>query len=186
MSLVGAFSENHDNPRFPSKSDNMILAKNVITFTVLTGGIPIIYQGQEQHYRGSGDGNDPYNREALWGSKYDQSHELYRHIARLNKIRRTAIAENATFVSARPEVLVTDPHTIVIKRADLLVILSNRGSRGSNVSTSVRSQYDPGSLAIEMFTCKKQTVGAGGVIDVLIEDSLPTVFYPSAKANVVC
>jgi len=186
MSLVGAFSENHDNPRFPSRSDNMILAKNVIAFTILAGGIPIVYQGQEQHYRGLGDGNDPYNREPLWDSGYDQSHELYRHIAHLNDIRRTAIIKDASFLSARPEVVFTDSHTIAIKRANLFVILSNRGSRNGNMSTSIRSQYDPGSLTIEMFTCKEQTVGVGGAIDVPIEDSLPKVFYPRAGANFTC
>jgi alpha-amylase len=186
MSLVGAFSENHDNPRFPSRSDNMILVKNVIAFTILAGGIPIVYQGQEQHYRGSGDGNDPYNREALWDSGYNQSHELYRHIAHLNDIRRTAIMKDASFLSARPEVVFTDSHTIAIKRANLLVILSNRGSHGGNISTPIRSQYDRGSFAIEMFTCKEQTVGARGIINALIEDGLPKAFYPSARANLTC
>lgn len=186
VSLIGAFSENHDNPRFPSRSDDMILAKNVIAFTILAGGIPIVYQGQEQHFRGSGDGNDPYNREALWDSGYNQSHELYGHISHLNNIRRTAIIEDASFLSARPEVVFTDSHTIAIKRANLFVILSNMGSRYGNTSTSIRSQYDPGSLAIEMFTCKEQTVGVGGAIDVAIEDGLPKVFYPSARANFTC
>jgi alpha-amylase len=186
VSLVGAFSENHDNPRFPRKSDNVILAKNIIAFTILAGGIPIIYQGQEQHYRGSGDGNDPYNRESLWGSGYDQSHELYKHIAHLNKIRRTAITKDASFLSARAEVVFTDSHRIAIKRANLLVILANGGSGGGNMSTSVRSQYGPGSLAIEMSTCKKQTVGARGIINVSIEDGLPKIFYPSGGTNLVC
>lgn len=185
-SLLGAFSENHDNPRFPRKSNNVILAKNIIAFTILAGGIPIIYQGQEQHYRGSGDGNDPYNREALWGSGYDQSHELYRHIAHLNKIRRTAITKDASFLSALPKVVFTDSHTIAIKRANLLVILSNSGSGGGNMSTYIKSQYDPGSLATEMSTCKKQTVGARGSINVLTEDGLPKIFYPSGGMNLVC
>jgi alpha-amylase len=61
--LLGTFSENHDNPRFANYNPDISLAKNVIAFTILADGIPIIYYGQEQHYAG---GNDTDNREALW------------------------------------------------------------------------------------------------------------------------
>ncbi|KAI9767536.1 MAG: Alpha-amylase A type-3 [Geoglossum simile] len=62
-SLLGTFSENHDLPRFAHYTSDMALAKNVIAFTILADGIPIIYQGQEHHFDGS---SDPANREALW------------------------------------------------------------------------------------------------------------------------
>jgi hypothetical protein len=39
--LLGAFMENHDNPRFPSLTSDLSLAKNAIAFTILSDGIPI-------------------------------------------------------------------------------------------------------------------------------------------------
>ena len=61
--LMGTFLENHDNPRFPAGTQDMSLVKNALAFTTLGDGIPVIYQGQEQHFSG---GDDPGCREALW------------------------------------------------------------------------------------------------------------------------
>ena len=61
--LIGTFLENHDQPRFPYGTQDMSLAKNAIAFTIMGDGIPIVYQGQEQHFSG---GADPGSREALW------------------------------------------------------------------------------------------------------------------------
>lgn len=65
--LLGTFFENHDNPRFPSATKDLSLVKNAMAFTIMSDGIPIVYQGQEQHYEG---GDDPGCREALWLSGY--------------------------------------------------------------------------------------------------------------------
>jgi alpha-amylase len=86
--LLGSFSENHDNPRFASYTQDLALAKNVLTYTILADGIPIIYAGQEQHYDGAAD---PANREATWLSGYDTTSELYTWVAKMNKIRSFAI-----------------------------------------------------------------------------------------------
>jgi alpha-amylase len=39
--LLGSFSENHDQPRIPSVTSDMSLDKNAIAFTILADGIPI-------------------------------------------------------------------------------------------------------------------------------------------------
>lgn len=87
VTALTSFSENHDLPRFASKTDDLALAKNVLTFTILFDGVPMIYQGQEQHLDGAGS---PENREALWLSGYDTSAPLYKLITKLNKIRKHA------------------------------------------------------------------------------------------------
>lgn len=48
-----------------------------------TQGIPIIYYGTEQGYKG---GNDPQNRESLWPN-YDTSHLLYEYIRTIVNFR---------------------------------------------------------------------------------------------------
>ncbi|KAH0140840.1 alpha-amylase, partial [Aureobasidium melanogenum] len=88
VTLLGSFLENHDNPRFPSLTSDMSLAKNAIGFAMLADGIPIVYQGQEQHFDG---GSTPQQREQLWKSGYDTSAELYKYITKLNAIRKLAI-----------------------------------------------------------------------------------------------
>jgi alpha-amylase len=64
--LIGTFLENHDNPRFAHGTQDMSLVKNAMAFVALGDGIPVVYQGQEQHYQG---GDDPGCREALWLSE---------------------------------------------------------------------------------------------------------------------
>ena len=44
--LLGSFSENADNPRFASLTEDMALAKNVLTFTFLTDGTSCIFPEQ--------------------------------------------------------------------------------------------------------------------------------------------
>lgn len=62
----------------------------------MADGIPIIYAGQEQHYNG---GSDPYNREAVWLSKYDTDSPLYKLIAKGNAIRSRAIYQDDGYLS---------------------------------------------------------------------------------------
>ncbi|KZP19633.1 glycoside hydrolase family 13 protein [Athelia psychrophila] len=90
--LLAPFSENHDQPRFPSLNPDMSLAENVIAFTLLFDGIPIIYSGQEQHLDG---GVSPLDREAIWLTGYDTSATLYGVIAQLNAIRKFAISQDS-------------------------------------------------------------------------------------------
>ena len=61
--VLGTFFENHDNPRFPFETKDISLVKNALAFSIMSDGIPIIYQGQEQHLEG---GDDPGCREAVW------------------------------------------------------------------------------------------------------------------------
>lgn len=185
-SLLGSFSENHDNPRFPSKNDDMALARNVITFTMLTDGIPIIYQGQEQHYRSVGGEGNPYNREALWLSGYDRNHELYKLISLLNKVRKHAMHEDSMFLTTRAEVVHKSFQTIAIEKGELLIVLSNGGSRNANYTRSVRSRLTTGSLVTEVLTCETQMVKRNGSLDVTLEAGQPKVYYPHRAAGGLC
>ena len=185
-SLLGSFSENHDNPRFPSKNDDMALARNVITFTMLTDGIPIIYQGQEQHYCSVGGEGNPYNREALWLSGYDRKHELYKLITLLNKVRKHVMHEDSMFLTARAEVVHKSVQTIAIEKGKLLIVLTNGGSRSANYTRSVRSRFTTGSLVTDILTCETQMVKRNGLIDVTLEAGQPKVYYPSGRAGGLC
>lgn len=180
-SLLGTFSENHDNPRFAASKDDIALAKNLITFTMLSGGIPIIYQGQEQFFRDEGGSGVPYNRAALWTSEYNSSHELYILIARLNHVRRALSIDDTTFSSIASEVVMVDDHTIAFKRAGLFFVLSNKGSSSATYVASVRNHYGFGATLTDLLTCEEQSVRNGSEIDVTITRGSPRVFYPNAS-----
>lgn len=99
--VLGSFSENHDQPRFASVTQDYSLAKNIIAYTILADGIPIIYEGQEQHYNALGGSSVPYNREAIWYSDYNTEATLYQFIKTLNTIRTYAInAASGEFASS--------------------------------------------------------------------------------------
>ena len=76
--------------------DDIAQAQNLLAFTVLQDGIPVVYYGQEQHFSG---GNDPDNREALWTSGYDTTSPLYTLIATSNKLRSHAISNDQEYVT---------------------------------------------------------------------------------------
>jgi alpha-amylase len=185
-SLLGSFSENHDNPRFPAKNNDIVLAKNVITFTMLMDGIPIIYQGQEQHYRGVGGEGDPYNREALWLSGYDQHHELYQLITLLNKVRKSAMSTDPAFLATQAEVVHDSAQTIAIQKGELLIVLTNAGSSSADHTRYVSSRFTAGSLLTDVLTCEKQTVKHNGTLDVTLEAGRPKVYSLNKRAGGTC
>jgi len=63
VNLLGTFIDNHDQPRFMHRNPDYKSYENAIAYTLMSQGIPIIYYGTEQGYRG---GPDPANREVLW------------------------------------------------------------------------------------------------------------------------
>lgn len=185
-SLLGSFSENHDNPRFPSKNGDIALAKNVITFTMLTDGIPIIYQGQEQHYRSLGGKDNPYNREALWLSGYDRNHELYKLVTLLNRVRKHAMREHSTFLTTRAKVVHESVQTIAIEKGGLLLVLSNGGSQSAKYNRSIQSRFPVGARVTDILTCQTQMVGRNGSLDVTLDAGQPKIYYFSTGKEGLC
>jgi len=185
--LLGSFSENHDNPRFPSYTSDMSLAKNVIAYTVLADGVPIIYEGQEQHYSG---GNDPANREAIWLSGYSTTAPLYTHIAALNQIRTLAISKNSTYLTYQNYPIYSDSNTIAMRKGfdgnQIVTVLSNRGASGSSYTltlTNSETRYTAVENVVEVLSCTTVTVDSSGNLAVPMASGLPRVFYPATQMS---
>lgn len=64
-SLLANFIDNHDNDRFLSKNPDTTILKNALLFTLFSEGIPVIYYGTEQMFKGKGD---PGAREVFFNS----------------------------------------------------------------------------------------------------------------------
>lgn len=185
ISLLGSFSENHDNPRFPSQDHDIAHASNVITYTMVADGIPILYYGQEQHYDARGGSNDPYNREALWFSGYNTEHQLYKLVANLNKARKNAMRDSS-FLTTPANVVYTDDNTIAVKKAKLLTVLSNKGEQGNNYTLPIRSWYQSGSSVTELLSCTEYISDDQSNIQVPMSGGMPRVFYPTADLGTLC
>jgi alpha-amylase len=174
--------ENHDNPRFPSYTSDISLAKNAIAFTMLSDGIPIIYEGQEQHLNGGGV---PNNREAIWLSGYDTSAELYAHITLLNQIRSEAIKQSTTYVTYQADATYSDDSTIVTRKGDagyqIIGVFSNLGANGNSYTLTL-SSADTGFMdneqVIEVLSCTAYTTDSNGNLNVIMASGLPRIFYP--------
>ncbi|KAI9836232.1 MAG: hypothetical protein M1819_001569 [Sarea resinae] len=188
--LLGTFSENHDVPRFPSYTPDISLAKNVIAFTILSEGIPIIYQGQEQHFSGA---YNPVNREAVWTAGYNSSGPLYSFIALLNGVRNQAIhmAQNYTIYQSLQ--IYEDDYTLALRRGfngtQTILVLSNLGTSGDSYTLHLNgSDFTPGQNLTEILGCTTVLVDSNGAIPIRMEQGLPKVFYPSEllKGSDVC
>ena len=181
-SVIGTFSENHDQPRFAFLTPDMALAKNVVAFTLLADGMPIIYEGQEQHYAavGSDNGNDPYNREAVWLSGYNTDAPLYKFIAKLNAARKQAIKDDAAYLAYQNWPIYNDTTTLAMRKGKMVTVLSNKGAEGSAYSQSIPAGYASGTTVTELLTCETLTADNGGNIEVPMAKGLPRVYYPTA------
>lgn len=184
--LLGSFLENHDNPRFPFYTSDMSLAKNAIGFTMLADGIPIIYQGQEQHL--SGD-NVPDNRQAIWLTGYATSANLYPYITKLNKIRRQAINQDSSYVTSKAVPVYADSSAIVMRKGStgkqVVAAFTNKGSSGncSFSLTSAMTGFTAGQAVTDIIGCTVYSTDSSGTLAVAISGGLPQVFYPSAQLS---
>ncbi|VBB72744.1 Putative Glycoside Hydrolase Family 13 [Podospora comata] len=184
LSLWGSFLENHDVERFASFTKDMALAKNGIAVTMLKDGIPIIYQGQEQHYAGTGT---PNNREAVWYSGYSTSSELYQWITKLNQIRSHAISQDSKYLTYNAHTIYSDSRTIVLRKgftgAQVIGVYTNAGSSSSVPVTLVSSAtgFTPNQALIDVMSCTPYTTDGGGGITVTLNGGVSRVLYPASR-----
>ncbi|KAG9668389.1 putative alpha-amylase, partial [Aureobasidium melanogenum] len=182
--LLGSFLENHDKPRFPSLTSDISLAKNAIAFQMLVDGIPVIYQGQEQHFSGA---STPKQREALWLSGYDTTATLYKHIGQLNAIRRWATLHDDGYLTYKAHPVWTDDHTIVMRKGsnDTMVvgIYNNLGASGSLsfnlLATS--SGFGAWMQVTDVLACDTFVTNEVGDLEVSVQDGAPIILYPTLQ-----
>jgi alpha-amylase len=184
VTLLGSFLENHDNVRFASLTSDMALAKNAIAFAMLADGIPIVYQGQEQHFDGSAT---PTQREHLWKSGYDTTAVLYKHITRLNAIRHLAIQKDDGYLSYNAFPVWTDTHTIVMRKGNndtqVVGVFNNFGANGYGDLTllGTSSGFDAGTDVTDVLACNKFTTDGKGDLGINIKGGVPMILYSSQQ-----
>lgn len=183
--LLGTFSENHDITRFAAITSDLSQAKNVIAFNILADGIPIIYEGQEQHYAGA---EDPDNREAVWLSGYNTGADLYKITASLNQIRNRAIEVDADYVTYQNWVIYSDTTTIAMRKgfdgAQVITVLSNKGANGDAYTLNLgNTGWTSGTQVVEVLTCSTVTVTSSSTVTVPMANGLPRVYFAASNLS---
>jgi len=90
----------------------------------MTDGIPIVYYGQEQGMHGN---SDPYNREALWPSGYQNTTTVYL-ISKLNRLRQWMIKTDSQYLTQQTSILSTTATSIAIQKGYVTSVMTNIGS----------------------------------------------------------
>ncbi|RME72891.1 MAG: alpha-amylase [Planctomycetota bacterium] len=83
------FIDNHDVPRYLAGEPDDRKLRLAICFLMSIEGVPCLYYGTEQGFRGAGD---PANRERLWDTGFDTSGSLFRHVKRWIALRKANVA----------------------------------------------------------------------------------------------
>ena len=140
----------------------------------------MIYQGQEQHLKGSGT---PLNRQALWLSGYDTDSVLYKLIAKLNAIRKHALVIDNNYVNIPSRAVFEGGSELALVKGteglQVLSVLSNQGSAGKPYKLSLPYSFNAGTEVTEIFTCKKYTSNNQGEIQLDMDAGEPRVFFPT-------
>lgn len=189
--LLLTFLGNHDTARFAALVPSLALRKNAFAYTLLSDGIPNLYQGDEQSF--AGKTSDPDNREALWLSGFDKSAPLYQMIRKLNKLRSWAGQNNTNYWTSKTSIFWSDAHTMAMRRGSngtqIVAILTNSAgnstlslnSSGNSTLYTIKldnTGFGSGTVLMDVVACEEVTVGRDGVLSITMTDGNPKVFYP--------
>ncbi|KAK6435510.1 hypothetical protein LTR95_008309 [Oleoguttula sp. CCFEE 5521] len=180
-SLLGTFSENHDVPRFANHTTDMSRAENVAAFIIMADGIPVAYQGSEQHLQG---GTNPFtNREPLWETGYDRTAPIYKLYNTLNLVRRHAIRSDDGFTKYPSDIIHQDDHTIAMRKgndgAQTITVLSNTGADSSDATVQLCQGhgFSSNTKLTEVLSCTSLVVDGSNCINVPVKSGQPQVLY---------
>lgn len=165
--LHGTFTENHDNPRIAWHNPDISVAANAIGWTLLTDGIPIIYEGQEQHLAGA---DDPGCREAIWlpeNGSYNTSAPLHGVTAYLNQIRTWAVQNSASYTTTKNVVLNYSDNQMAMLKDVIRTILTFAGvDQATGTYTTVGASFEAGVTVVDLISCDTYTATSGGEVTV--------------------
>jgi len=182
--LLGNFLDNHDNARFENYTSDAALIMNAAAFPFVTDGVPYVYYGQEQGFKG---GNDPDNREPLWTTGYSTSTPMYAFFNKLNSIRTAAGNASSTYHTNQATVVANTSTEIVISKAPLLTVLSNRGANSGNHSVSISNAgYGNSVQLLDLVSCSSVTTDSNGGLSANVADGEPVIYIPADKKGSLC
>lgn len=147
-----------------------------------------VYQGQEQHFNGSGD---PENREALWTSGYDKTAPLYVLTGTLNKLRSNAIKLSDEYLSTPAEILFSDDNNLRMRKgpdgSQIVFCVTNKSSKEDPSESTVRG-FQPNDKVVEVLRCRTTTADATGSVKMYVGNGEPRVYVhaDALKGTDIC
>ncbi|KAI2952631.1 CAZyme family GH13 [Aspergillus niger] len=195
---LGTFTANQDVPRFGSYTSDISLARNILTSSMLTDGIPILYYGEEQHLTGS---YNPVNREALWLTNYSmRSTSLPTLVQSLNRLRSYASGDGeqytqksqsgSDYLSYLSAPIYNSTHILATRKGfagnQVVSVVSNLGAKPATKATtkitlgSDETGFQSKQNVTEILSCKTFVTDSSGNLAVdLSSDGGPRVYYPT-------
>ena len=175
-SLLGVFTDNHDNPRFLSLTSDIWLYKAFLTYSLTTTGIPIVYYGSEQYYSGQ---DTPHNRAPMWLSNYSTNTDLYKYISTVVSFRKQAK------ITTYPQKILsdtTDTQFLAYTRGDSLILVSNNGGsvgRLSRTFTGDNTPWPEGTKACNLFWPDSDFITVeNGALAVFLDHGESKIYHP--------
>ncbi|KAF9879939.1 alpha amylase [Colletotrichum karsti] len=189
LTLYGSFIENHDQKRFLSETPDLALLKNALTFSLLMDGIPIIYQGLEQGYKG---GDTPFNREAMWLSGYNTQTVQYQWIKRIFALRSAMSSQDGGYLFYKALPIYQDSHVIAMRKGfDDYQVVSAYANVGGNSTFRValgqaETGFRPCKLIMEVTQCRPFVTDSSGVLQAESGSGEPLVQATSSPSSSSC
>jgi glycosidase len=191
------FLDNHDVPRFLYGVESFApdvqlqLLRNALVFLFTAPGVPCLYYGTEQNFRG---GNDPANREDLWTSGFDTSGPTFRWIARLAKIRKAYASlrrgdVNVTWASVRSGdeedagIFAFERNGGSTKNGYSLVVFNSNQVHASHTGFEAAAMpvlAPAGTVLEDVLTGDTWTVAGDGTIDVTVNAMAAVILVPES------
>jgi len=173
LKSLGNFIENHDEARFAYLNPDMWAFKSALTYSIMSIGIPMVYEGTEHHLNG---GDTPWNREAIWTSaNYATTGDLYQMIRLMNTLKRDKKLWDEPQIQR-----FSDSNFYAFTRGSALVATTNVGGSGSPVSRTISFHpYAVGDKLCNLFWATDCTVVTKKGVDVILNHGEPKVFVPS-------
>ncbi|PYI04009.1 alpha-amylase [Aspergillus sclerotiicarbonarius CBS 121057] len=171
------FIEDQDVDRWAYMNDDIMLAKNALTFMMLFDGIPLVFQGLEQFIASS-------NREALWTTDYDTNATLYKLLSTLNAIRKHAISIDSSYINSQTWPIYQGGSELAFWKGavgrQVIMLLSTQGSNGTAYNLTLPRTYGAGIVVTEVLNCVNYTTNTLSELIVPMDKGEPRVFFPAS------
>ncbi|KAK2950103.1 putative Alpha-amylase A type-3 [Blattamonas nauphoetae] len=156
VTLLGSFVSNHDNKRFLNMDSDWNIMKSAYTVILLGESIPIVYYGDEQGYAG---GDDPNNREPMWASGWNETHQIY------SFIKKCASARAKIGVNDKLIERYVDDSFYAWSRGCVFSAVTNKGSWAGDVSRRITYHpFSEGDQLLDLISGTRIGVGPDGFI----------------------
>ncbi|HVY46129.1 MAG TPA: alpha-amylase family glycosyl hydrolase [Minicystis sp.] len=190
------FLDNHDVARFLFSGKPVEALRNAFTFIFTEQGIPCVYYGDEQEFKG---GNDPANREDFWKTGYDTSGDTFKWVQKLIAMRKKygaldkgdqSVVWASTRVAAEP-----DAGILAFERtggdaasgAYALVVINTNATHPSSPEYNgapMKVTAPPGTPLVDVLSGGGTfTVGADGTLAVTVPPTSTFVLVPQDQVN---